>query len=680
MLKNFMEENQLKNLGIAPELTAKLTQKINHYLQTLPAEDAWNKLSKTVLTPELPFKLHLELFTLCYPDWQIAPQTAAAWIPDDALIQTTHLGQWMSELNLKTISEFHAWTVKNYEDFWQTMLIKLPIKFSRPPKKICDLTQGIEFPVWLPDAKLNIVDSCLQTDPAKIAVLVQKKSEKIQSYTYGELNKLSNRIANSLTNQGFKALDAIAIDMPMNYFAVAIYLGIIKMGGVVVSIADSFSKDEIATRLRIANAKGIFTQDFITRDKKSLALYEKVIAANAPRAILLSEKAESPLLRPNDISWENFLVPNEQFKPRAQDPMSHCNILFSSGTTGDPKAIPWMHTTAIKAASDAYLNHNIGQDDILAWPTNLGWMMGPWLIFAALINHATMALYEDVPREREFGQFIQDAKVTMLGVVPTLVSAWHQSHCMEGLDWSRIKCFSSTGECSNPEDMLYLMSLAGYKPIIEYCGGTEIGGAYLSSTLAQKNYPSMFTTPTFGLDLMLLDETGQRTENGEIAIIPPSIGLSTELLNQDHHKIYYENMPLSPAGNLLRRHGDQAQHFETGGYCVLGRVDDTMNLGGIKVSSAEIERVLVGTEDIIETAAIAVTLKQHGPSYLVIFAAASKNVSKENVKKQLQMKINQHLNPLFKIHDVVLINELPKTASNKIMRRVLRKQYQENVL
>src|SRR3990167_8623735 len=197
--------------------------------------------------------------------------------------------------------------------------------------------------------------------------------------------------------------------------------------------------------------------------------------------------------------------------------MSYCNILFSSGTTGDPKAIPWSHTTAIKAASDAYLHHNIQPEDVLAWPTNLGWMMGPWLIFAALINNATLALYPDAPHRRAFGQFIQDAKVTMLGVVPTLVANWRETHCMEGLDWNAIKLFSSTGECSNQDDMRYLMSLANNKPIIEYCGGTEIGGSYITSTVIEKNYPSLFTTPAMGIDFILLDDSGHPTDNGEVA-------------------------------------------------------------------------------------------------------------------------------------------------------------------
>ncbi len=112
----------------------------------------------------------------------------------------------------------------------------------------------------------------------------------------------------------------------------------------------------------------------------------------------------------------------------------------------------------------------------------------------------------------------------MLGVVPTLVATWRQSKCMEGLDWHAIKVFSSTGECSNAEDMQYLMSLANNKPIIEYCGGTEIGGAYLSSTVIQHNYPHQFSTTTMGLNFISIDDAGTPADRSEVAILPPSLG------------------------------------------------------------------------------------------------------------------------------------------------------------
>ena len=163
---------------------------------------------------------------------------------------------------------------------------------------------------------------------------------------------------------------------------------------------------------------------------------------------------------------------------------------------------------------------------------------------------------------------------------------------MKGLDWQAIKAFSSTGECSNSEDMLFLMSNAGYRPIIEYCGGTEIGGGYLTGTTIQPATPATFTTPALGLDIVICDEEGQPTDNGEVFVTPPSIGLSTELLNKGHHEVYFEGTPQLPKMPPLRRHGDGVERLTDGYYRIHGRVDDTMNLSGIKVSSAEIEEVL----------------------------------------------------------------------------------------
>ena len=134
----------------------------------------------------------------------------------------------------------------------------------------------------------------------------------------------------------------------------------------------------------------------------------------------------------------------------------------------------------------------------------------------------------------------------MLGVVPSLVKAWRQTGCMDGWDWSAIKAFSSTGECANASDMQWLMEQGGGKPIIEYCGGTEIGGAYLTSTLTLPCAPGVFNTPTLGLDVVILDEGGHPADSGEMFIVPPSIGLSDTLLNGDHHEVYFAGVPAGP--------------------------------------------------------------------------------------------------------------------------------------
>ena len=588
----------------------------------------------------------------------------------------------MATLNLKTYRELHAWTVQNRDTFWQMMIEALGIKtMATNPKAQQDAT-GIATHL----RELNIVESCFSASPEAIAIVTQQENrEGLATFTYRELESLTNRVANGLVEIGMEPGDAVAVDMPMNAESVAIYLGIVKAGCVVVGIADSFAPDEIATRLRIGKAKAIFTQDYINRAGKHLPLYEKVIAANAPKAIIFSYEGgdtAAQTQREGDMTWDAFLSDTETFTAIPCYPDAHTNILFSSGTTGEPKAIPWTHTTPIKCAADAYLHHDIHANDVLAWYTNLGWMMGPWLIYASLINKATIALYDGVPTGRDFGVFVQNAKVSMLGVVPTLVRAWKNIDCMHGLHWQSIRAFSSTGECSNPEEMLYLMSLAGYKPVIEYCGGTEIGGAYVTGTRVQPAAPSTFTTPALGLDFLLYDDNGDPADNGEVFIVPPSLGLSTSLLNADHNEVYFAGAPRPE----LRRHGDALERLADGYYRIHGRVDDTMNLSGIKVSSAEIEEVLNGVDGIQETAAVAVSPKDGGPSQLVIYtvpvASESEkptNVdgnsdSQQDIHDALQAALSQHLNPLFRIRDVVIVEALPRTASNKVMRRLLRQR------
>ena len=669
---------QIINFRVNQTMAATILSSINHALASLPAIECWQYLSREILQPSYPFPLHELLYQTTFADWDIDQGFPPAWIPSEEKIQTTNIAALMEELNIASYSELHTWSVENRAEFWDRMIRRLDICFKQKYTQIVDFARGIESPRWLVGARMNIVASCFQAPQNDTAIIFQPEGGSLSTLTYGELEILTNRVANSLLASGFAPGDCLAIAMPMNTESVAIYLGIIKAGCVVVSIADSLAAKEIATRLHISQAKAIFTQDYILRAGKQLPLYAKVMDANAPQAIVLANNSSLAVkLRQQDLSWSEFLSSKEQFEAVFTEPHTYTNILFSSGTTGNPKAIPWTQTTPIKCAVDGHLHQDIHSGDVVAWPTNLGWMMGPWLIYASLINRTTIALYYGAPTGREFGQFVRAARVTMLGVVPSLVNTWKTSSCMQGLDWSEIKAFSSTGECSTPKDMFFLMSLAGYKPVIEYCGGTEIGGGYLTGALVQPCVPSTFTTPALGLDLEIFDENGCSADKGEVFIIPPSIGLSNELLNRDHYQVYFADTP-SPS---LRRHGDEIERLPNSYYRAHGRTDDTMNLGGIKVSSAEIEQVLNSLEEVSETAAIAISPDRGGPCQLVIYAVVSSPIDRDKHKliPVMQKAIKQHLNPLFKIRDLVIVDALPRTASNKVMRRVLRARYSKDI-
>ncbi len=580
------------------------------------------------------------------------------------------------------IEAFYEWSIAEPAAFWGAMVNELGIHFATPPAATLDLSMGVETPHWFPGGQLSIVESCFAADAKDIAILHSHPDGSLEPITYGSLRRQVNRVVASLRAAGIEAGQSLAIMMPMTAEAVAIFLGIIAAGCAAVSIADSFAAAEIEKRLRISAATLIFCGGTTERAGKSIDIYRRVRDAAAPTAIVVGGQNQPQ--RPGDASYEQFLagavrasVDDGGWHVTAPDQTT--GILFSSGTTGDPKAIPWDQTTPIKAAIDGRLLQDIRPGDVVVWPTNLGWMMGPWLIYASLINRATIGLYHDAPSGEPFGQFVEKAGVTMLGVVPTLVRGWRKSRAMETCDWGSIRCFSSTGEASDADDMFYLSSLAGMRPVIEYCGGTEIGGGYIASSLLHPNVPGAFATPAFGSRLTILDEQYQPADNGTLYLIPPALGLSTRLLHRDHHETYYAGTPSGPQGEILRRHGDHFRRLPGEFYVAGGRVDDTMNLGGIKVSSAEIEAAIGQPAGVQELAAISVGDPSGGPARLVIFAtpAADAEPTVEALRREMTRRIREQLNPLFKIAEVLLIDRLPRTASNKVMRRELRDDYQQ---
>ena len=646
-------------------------------------------------------------------------------------VERSNLQASMEITGIDDYADFHAWSVHDRPAFWKHTLERLGIVFTRPPGSILDLAGGVRDPRWLPGAELNIVDSCFTTDPARPAVITPgPDGRSLSTTTYGELERLVNRAANGLRARGLAPDRAIALYMPLNLECVIAYLGIIRAGSRVVSIADSFTATEVRHRMAIAGARSIVTMDRYVRAGKTIPLYDTVVEAGVSTVIVVRSGGEaanysqaSPPkdrgtpLRPTDIAWTDLLNSADNFESVTGDPYRTTNILFSSGTTGEPKAIPWTHLTPIKSAMDGYYHQDVHGDDVTAWPTNIGWMMGPWLIYATLVNGACMALYPGATNTSEYPRFIQRAGVTMLGVIPSLVRTWRHSGAAEGVDWQSVRVFSSTGEPASRTDYLWLMSRTGYRaPVIDYLGGTEIGGGHLACTVLQPCSPAAFTTANLGVDFVILDEDGSEVEEGgtgELFLIPPALGMSQRLLNGDHGEVYYEGCPPGPGDAVLRRHGgdvlerhggdvlqlrrhgDNTLRLHLGYYRAQGRADDGMNLGGIKVSPLELERVVDSHPDVYESAAVAVQPEGEGVERLVVFAVLEPgagevesdagdekpgvgDVDPTSLQEELQSMISSGLNPLFRIYQVAIVDELPHTASGKLIRRILRDRLRDN--
>lgn len=647
---------------------------------------AWLELVRGPLAEShVPFAEHWAAYRKVFRNRRPEDGPPVAWRPGAGVVAAANITALREELGLATYADLHAWSAASREAFWGQALQRLQVPFHDVPERVLDDSAGAEDAVWLRGATLNAAEICFQAPADRVAIVAGREGGRgATRWTYGSLKRLADRVSHGLREHPLRAGDAVALYMPMTAECVAAYLGIVQAGLAVVSIPDSFAPEEVSTRLRIGGAKAIVTVAHFQRGGKSILLAPKAIEASertpgAPACIVIGD-VQGTDLRYHDVAWEDFLGPDTPYDAVPCAPDATTNVLFSSGTTGEPKAIPWTHCTPIKAAVDGHFHQDIHPDDVVAWPTNIGWMMGPWLIYASLGNRATMALWEGAPTGESFLDFLDEAGVTVLGVVPALVRSWREG----GIPPHRlpdVRIFSSTGEASNPFDFLYLMSLGGYRaPVIEYCGGTEIGGGHITGTVVQDASPATFTTPALGLDFVLVDDGGKPVEGpgmGELFLVPPSIGLSQRLLNRDHHEEYYAGCPPGPGGVVLRRHGDEVERLPGGFYRAQGRADDTMNLGGIKVGSVELETVMNADERVSETAAVAVPPEGGGADRLVVFVvpAHGHKPTPEDLRPALQERIKKRLNPLFRIHDVVLVKALPRTASNKVMRRELRSRY-----
>ena len=763
--------------GLNDVLSGQIYTKVSNILNSNDKSSIkWQKISKTILTKKMGFKIHEYLFKQTYKNDN--KDEAYIWIPNNDEMKQTNLYQLITKSGKNDLNEYFNYVDNNREQFFETMIEILKCKFiSRKNNKIFDLTNGVTKPIYLPETTMNACDLILIGDDNRNVITWSREGncdnngKPILNYIkLKELKSIVNKIAYGLTHKlKLKKGDAIAIDMPMNWESVAIYLGIIKAGMIVISIADSFAPNAIQIRLKIGKAKAIFTQDIIPRGNKKIELYNRILKCdkdimNGIQCICLSYLGSNnklvSKLRDNDINFDDFMLDNKDtFDSVEMNSMDIANILFSSGTTGEPKAIPWYHVTFLKPLIDGYIHHDVKPNDVCAWPTNLGWMMGPWLITMIGLN-ASIALYVGTPTGKAFCKFVELSKINMLGLIPSMVKSWMKLDCVKDCDWSNITRYSSTGEASNPTLYHWLMIQSEYKPVLEYVGGTEIAGGYLSGTMMQPQLLSAFSMPCFGLNIHIIDGTGKfiDTGEGELTISIPSIGLSTNLLNRNHETVYYDGMP-KYNDKPLRRHGDEIRILKNGYYQHLGRCDDTMNIGGIKVSSIELENEItkhpllskecaaisyrkqeVDTEKLViccvpnntdkttftveynakplgitiapgilnNNIAIVTKSKNNELNKYIIYKINDKIMfgksfesvisyiksintypliiqyinglfSLDKIKRELQIMVKTNINPLYRVHDIYVIPKLPRTASGKVMRRILRKQYSNSL-
>ncbi len=632
-----------------------------------------------------------------------------AWTPTPDVLERAQLTKFMRQVGVSTWDELYAYSINDVEKFTEEVIKFLDIKFDPPYQKLLDTTDGIEFPKWLNGAGLNITEMCLdrwQTDEMKDQPAVIWEGEEGQSSTlpYSWLLKEVDLCSRGLRALGFKKGDAIGIHLPMIVDTIIALLSINRIGAIAVPVFSGYGVDAIASRLNAVEATGLFTCDgFSRRGKFFDALGVSIDAvSNCPsvKHVFVSNKtidylpdrvASDKFMEFDDLmSWSDHCQDENVEKTSAEDPLI---ILYTSGTTGKPKGIAHTHASfPIKAAQDMAFGTDVGKGTRISWYTDIGWMMGPWLIYGALINGATICIYDgapDYPTPDRMWEFCAKHKVEVLGISPTLIRAL--SNCGDDLpkkhDLSSLRAFASTGEPWNPAPWWWLFEKVGDSklPIINYSGGTEIAGGILMGNPLLPIKPCSFPAPCPGMDIDILDEDGNPVEAGkvgELVIKQPWIGMARGFWQEKERYLdtYWRRF------KDIWVHGDFAMRDKDGHWFILGRSDDTLKVAGKRVGPAEVESLLVAHPLVTEAAVIGVPDEVKGTA-MVAFAVltgeqasllanedkdASKMLALQSELKALVAKdMGKPLAPS-KIH---FVSALPKTRNAKVMRRVIRSAY-----
>jgi acetyl-CoA synthetase len=664
------------------------------------APAVWAVARDEVIAPNTPLAVKTALYNAAFEGWDEQQQgQRPTWEASDKQKANSNVGLLMNDKSFRTVDELYQWSIDNGQEFWRIMLDKLGVsdQFTTPYTELVDTTNPEE-PKWFPGAEINLADVLMRHDDDKIAVKYQQDGGKLKLVTFGELNKISNQVANGLSAAGINAGDSIAINMSFNIESVATYIGAIKVGCTMVCVPNTFKGDELDVRFDQIKGgiKLVVTQD-TTRDLKGFPIYDNLVnAERAPKAVVVfGEGRDEVLKRAGDVSWSTFIDGQSDEFSSVPRPADHNVVVhFSSGTSSaegkakPPKAIPWKAHMAIKSAADGYLNQNLTADKTAFWTTNPGWMMGSWAVVASLMNGAALAIYDGNYNSVEQGTFLEEAKVDMVGVVPSVVKGWIKSGCLEHADLSSVELFSSTGEPSNKNDYFYLMSLkAGFVPVIEYMGGTEVGGGNITNDLLRIFSPATFSTPAFGTRLAIAgrDFTHAEYEENEMAIVmqhggtrTPAMGLSSELLNKDHHETYFAREGAELDGFKLREHGDILLFGASGLIVSDGRAGESFNINGIKTSSSDMEKMIKnGNVHAIDDVAV-VGARPPAGGEDVIFAyvklSGDELLGDDAVVKLLKGAIKQEAPQLSKIDRIIQVPEVSRTNSGKIEHAMLKKQ------
>jgi len=614
----------------------------------------------------------------------------SVWFPKEEYRQQTRMYQWMNRVGLTNYDAFFQKSIDDTSWFWGEAVKELGILWSTPYQKTLDLTNGVKYPRWFTGGKMNIYTNAVEkwannekTMKNKAVIWVGDDGSE-HTLTFEELMIEVENTPAGLLASGVKRGDVIALYLPMIPETVTAILAIAKIGAIFSPAFSGYGAEAVATRIDASQAKFLITADGFFRRGKVVNMKKE-----SDRAVSLSPTIEKvfvirrtgqdiPWTYGRDIEWSDILKnesPSKTIETNGDDPVM---LIYTSGTTGKPKGA--VHTHAgfpIKAAFDAGICMDVKPGDTFFWYTDMGWMMGPFLIFGGLVNGAAILLFEgtpDYPNPDRIWKITADHSVTHLGISPTLVRSLmkYGSSSADSYNLENLRVIGSSGEPWNPEPWMWLFETIGKKriPIVNYSGGTEISGGILGNVLVKPISPITFNSPLPGMDAHVYNEQAGSVINqvGELVIRKPWVGMTNGFWNENerYEDTYWSRWPDTWV------HGDWAIKDEQGFWTITGRSDDILNVAGKRLGPSELESILAAHEDVLESAVIGVPDQVKGETAVCFVVLQDKAVFTPTLKKELYETIERQLGKALIPSKIYQISELPKTRNGKVIRRVIK--------
>jgi acetyl-CoA synthetase len=593
---------------------------------------------------------------------------------------------------------------ENIEWYWNAVNEDLNLEWFKKYDQIFDSSNGIPWTRWFINGKCNImsnvIDRHAKNQPDKIAYIFENEKGDIRKISYRQLAYEVNLVACSLLDAGIKKGDVIAVYLPMVPEAFFSIFACSKIGAVHTTIFSGYGSKALHLRLKSSNAKMLITSYKMYRRSCIINLKSQWLPAardtNISKIIVVGEE-EGKEDAGQDL-FNNKIISYKEFVANAKSNRKQCNteimnsedplfILYTSGTTGVPKGTIQVHGgfTLVAAQQTSFLI-DMKPNDILFWYADIGWITGQtWVVYGSPLIGGTALIYEgvlDYPKPDTWCNLIDKHKVTIFGTSPTAIRIFIKSNLsISNYDFQSLRILTVTGEPINKNAWIWYFENVGKKrcPIINLSGGTEIGGAIVSALPVMSLKPCTVGCPIPGFDADVFDDEGKHTNKGYLVIKKPWPSMTRGILNDGSRFIetYWSKY------KDVWYHGDLVFVDCDGLWYMQGRTDDIIKVAGHRIGSAEIEAAITSHPAVAEAVAIGMPDEVKGETIAVYAILNNKSLAwnvanSDIIRNEIIEKVEDSVGKFACPTLVKFVNDLPKTRTGKLLRRLIRAKMSNN--